>query len=150
MTSFRQASLSYSMPVCISSSAVIPPLRRLCTRLPTPERTGPTVSLYQLERFRVQAPPETFDTEVFDHVRWVGGPELALDKDLANLRDPMAKLARAAAFVGAKTTGFMGDKPGIRDEFERFRAYHAEGPVYLVGGARGEAARLIDAATGAN
>jgi len=110
----------------------------------------PTVNLYQLERFRVQAPPEAFDTEVFGRVRWVGEPELALDKNLANLRDPMAKLASAAVFVSGKTTGFMGDKPGIRDEFERFRAYRAAGPVCLVGGAGGETARLIDAATGAD
>ncbi len=109
-----------------------------------------TISLYQLERFREQAPPETFDARVFDRVHWVGMPELTLDKDFANLRDPMTRLARAAIFVGGKTTGFMGSKPGTRDEFERFRTYHAAGPVYLVGGAGGEAARLIDAAAGAD
>lgn len=103
----------------------------------------PAISLYQLERYRDQAPPETFDRVVFDRVHWVGVPEAALEEDLANLRESMAKLARAAVFVGGKTTGFIGGKPGIRDEFARFRAYHADGPVYLVGGAGGETARLI-------
>jgi len=106
----------------------------------------PIISLYQLERFRAQAPPEASDAKVFERVHWVGIPELSLAKDLANLRDPMVRLAGAAIFVGGKTTGFMGDKPGIRDEFERFRTYHATGPVYLVGGAGGETARLIDTA----
>lgn len=39
----------------------------------------------------------------------------------------MVRLARAAIFVGGKTEGYSGAKPGIRDEYERFRAYHPVG-----------------------
>ena len=48
-----------------------------------------------------------------------------------------------AVFIGGKTTGFSGGKPGIRDEYERFRTRHPDGPVYLVGRLGGETARLI-------
>jgi hypothetical protein len=96
-----------------------------------------------LERVRTKAPPEAGETAVFGEVQWVGDPGLGLMEDLANLRSPMIPLARAAIFLGGKTTGFSGAKPGIRDEFERFRASHPDGPVYLVGAAGGETTRLI-------
>ncbi len=50
----------------------------------------------------------------------------------------MVELARAAVFSGGK--------PGIRDELELFRKRHPDAPAYLVGGAGGETARLIDEA----
>lgn len=106
------------------------------------------IDLFQLERFRGKAPPEAADGAVFDRVHWVGDPALDIGADLANLRDPMVQLARAAIFVGGKTTGFSGGNPGIRDEFERFRARHPDDPVYLVGGAGGETARLIEESKG--
>jgi hypothetical protein len=109
----------------------------------------PPISLYQLERFRGQEPPETADTAIFDDVHWVGDPDLDIGADLANLRDPMVAQAKAAVFVGGKTTGFKGGKPGIRDEYERFRARHPDGPVYLVGHLGGETSKLItEAAAG--
>jgi hypothetical protein len=108
----------------------------------------PPIDLFQLERFRDQAPPEAADGTVFDRAHWVGAPALDLGTDLANLRNSMVQLARAAIFVGGKTTGFSGGKPGIRDEFERFRVRHPDGPVYLVGGAGGETARLIEESKG--
>jgi hypothetical protein len=103
----------------------------------------PPISLYQLERFRGQEPPETADTAIFDDVHWVGDPNLDIDADLANLRTPMTAQARAAVFVGGKTKGFSGKTPGIRDEYERFRARHPDNPVYLVGHLGGETAKLI-------
>jgi hypothetical protein len=111
----------------------------------------PGVELFQLERFRDKAPSETFDRSVLRQVHWVGDPNLDMTEDLARLRDPMVNLAQAAIFVGGKTTGFSGGKPGIRDEYERFRTAHPDRPVYLVGSAGGETARLIqDAAKDAS
>jgi hypothetical protein len=103
----------------------------------------PPISLYQLERFHGQEPPETADTTIFHDVRWVGDPNLDIDADLVNLRDPMVTQAEAAVFVGGKTKGFKGGRPGIRDEYERFRTHHPDGPVYLVGYLGGETAKLI-------
>jgi hypothetical protein len=108
----------------------------------------PLIDLFQLARFRDQAPSETADGAVFPRVHWVGAPGLDIGADLANLREPMVDLARAAIFIGGKTTGFQGGKPGIRDEFERFRARHPDAPVYLVGGTGGETARLVEDAKG--
>ena len=45
--------------------------------------------------------------------------------------------------MGGRTTGFSGRGPGIREEYRLFRARHAQAPVYLVGTAGGETARLI-------
>jgi hypothetical protein len=111
---------------------------------------SPQIALFQLERFRAEAPPEAADTAVFGQVHWVGDPTLDIGADLANLRDPMVRLARAAIFVGGKTEGFSGARPGIRDEFERFRVQHPAGPVYLVGSPGGETARLIEDADGSD
>jgi hypothetical protein len=108
----------------------------------------PPIDLFQLERFRAEAPPELGDRAVFDRVHWVGDPALDIGADLANLREPMVALARAAIFVGGNTAGPLGSKPSIRDEFERFRASHPRAPVYLVGTAGGETARLVAEADG--
>jgi hypothetical protein len=103
----------------------------------------PPISLYQLERFRGQEPPEAADSVIFDDLHWVGDPSLDIGEDLSQLRDPMAAQAGAAVFVGGETRGFKGGKPGIRDEYERFRACHPDGCVYLVGRLGGESAKLI-------
>ena len=103
----------------------------------------PRIALYQLERFRAQAPPQATDTNVFTEIHWLGDPGANLADDLAALRAPMVGRAGAAVFIAGKTAGFHGAKPGIRDEYERFRARHPAAPVYLVGGAGGETARII-------
>jgi hypothetical protein len=112
----------------------------------------PPIDLFQLERFRHQAPPEVDDARVFDRVHWVGDPRLPLDADLGHLREPMVALTRAAIFIGGQTSDdksdHLGAQPGIRDEFQRFRARHPEAPIYLVGGAGGETARLVAEAQG--
>ncbi|WP_133511625.1 hypothetical protein [Candidatus Thiosymbion oneisti] len=107
----------------------------------------PSISLYQLERFRGQEPPETADNAVFDDTHWLGDPNLDIEADLVQLRDPMTAQAQAAVFIGGKTTGFSGGKPGIRDEYERFRTHHPDGPAYLIGRLGGETIRLIAEAT---
>jgi hypothetical protein len=71
----------------------------------------PPISLYQLERFRGQEPPETKDTTIFDDVHWVGDRNLDINADLVNLRDPMIAQAKAAVFVGGKTTGLRAGNP---------------------------------------
>jgi hypothetical protein len=116
----------------------------------------PPIDLFQLERFRGQTPPEVGDARVFDRVHWVGDPQLPLGEDLSHLRGPMVALARAAIFIGGQTGSQTSDQqgdqqgcqPGIRDEFTRFRARHPEAPIYLVGGAGGETARLVAEAQG--
>jgi len=94
------------------------------------------VTLFQLERFRQQAPVEVQDRSVFGGVRWC--------EDLEIMREGMAAMANAGVFVGGKTTGYVGNKPGVRDEFERFVRRHPLGPVYLLGLLDGEAQRLIE------
>jgi hypothetical protein len=94
------------------------------------------VTLFQLERFRHQAPAEVQDRSVFGDVRWC--------EDLASMREGMAAMADAGVFVGGKTSGNVGGKPGIRDEFERFVRRHPKGPAYLLGLLDGETRRLIE------
>jgi len=148
VTALCEALFDAGLPLVFGGHPTITPLVHRVARARRGPR--PAITLYQLERFRTKAPPEAGDTAVFGEVQWVGDPGLGLIEDLANLRSPMIPLARAAIFLGGKTTGFSGAKPGIRDEFERFRASHPDGPVYLVGAAGGETTRLIaDAATDA-
>ena len=47
-----------------------------------------------------------------------------------------------------KHTGYVGGKPGIRDEFERFVRRHPDGPVYLLGLLDGETRGLIEENSG--
>jgi hypothetical protein len=103
----------------------------------------PRIALYQLERFRSDAPPETQDAAVLGPAHWMGEPAADIADDLAALRAAMVERAGAAVFIAGKTAGFRGARPGIRDEFERFRARHPAAPVYLVGGAGGETGRII-------
>lgn len=98
------------------------------------------ITLFQLEQFRAQAPIQIQDRSVFGEVRWC--------KDLQEMRDGMAAMAEAGVFVGGKTSGSVGGKPGIRDEFERFVARHPRGPVYLLGLLDGETQRIIQETSG--
>jgi hypothetical protein len=98
------------------------------------------VTLFQLERFREQAPAEVQDRSVFGEVLWC--------EDLESMREGMAAIADAGVFVGGKTAGYVGSKPGIRDEFERFVKRHPLGPVYLLGLLDGETRLLIEEKSG--
>jgi hypothetical protein len=128
-----------------------PTITPLVHRLAKDQPGGPPpIVLHQLERFRDQAPPESADTSVFGTVHWEGDPAADIAADLECLREAMTQRAKAAIFVGGKTTGFHGARPGIREEYEQFRARHPQAPVYLVGAPGGETARILSDAAGAD
>ncbi len=93
------------------------------------------IQLFQIEQFRAAAPTEAFDERIFGSIHWC--------PDLASMRDRMAGAANAAVFAGGRTSQNAGERPGIRDEFERFVTHHPNGPAYLVGSLSGETAKLI-------
>jgi DNA-binding NtrC family response regulator len=106
----------------------------------------PKVRLFQLRRFQKDLPNEVYDDGVFGKVVWVGSESddtSDREKDLAEMREEMAKVSRAAIFLGGKTEQNYGRIPGIRDEYQRFINHHKEGPAYLLGGLGGEALRII-------
>lgn len=105
----------------------------------------PAIDLYQLRCFEKQAPSEVWDRDVFGEIRWCGAAdgESPTPGDFAEMRQAMVRAAQAAVFIGGKTEGYLGDKPGIRDEYERFMHHHADGPVYLVGLLGGETVNII-------
>ena len=109
------------------------------------------IQLYQLRLFKQDVPQEVWDTQVFSHIHWIGREKPAdgvisrnmMTEELTTMRQAMIQVSRAAVFIGGKTTGYSGSKPGIRDEYERFRASHPHGPVYLVGLLEGETKKII-------
>jgi hypothetical protein len=105
----------------------------------------PAIDLFQLRCFEKDAPKEVWDTEVFREIRWCGAgdEEAPTPGDFEEMREAMARAAQAAVFIGGKTEGYLGDKPGIRDEYERFMSHHSDGPVYLVGLLGGETVNII-------
>jgi hypothetical protein len=112
---------------------------------------GGRVHLFQLERFRNTSPPEAHDSAIFPQARWIPqhGPEdHFVAGELKEMRQEMVTRADAGVFVGGRTAGNVGGKPGIRMEFEMFRAENTNSPVYLVGlldGAVGEIIRELEA-----
>lgn len=94
----------------------------------------PSIELYQLTRFRDEAPEEIYAPTFSLH--WV-------DAELSTMQEEMAKRSAAALFIGGKTSGNVGPRPGIREEYERFLSLHPEGPAYLLGLLDGEALRMI-------
>src|SRR6185369_17648682 len=60
----------------------------------------PKVKLFQLRRFQKDVPNEVYDDGVFGKVVWVGSEyDFTSDQDLADMREEMAKVARAAIFL---------------------------------------------------
>lgn len=103
------------------------------------------IHLHQIRYFRDKAPKETFDDTVFPDIQWFGDESREPDvDDFAEMRDAMSDMSQAAIFVGGKTSGSYGDKPGIRDEYERFLSKNPKGPVYLVGLMEGESKSIIN------
>lgn len=87
-------------------------------------------------------PVKVREGPVYQHVFWHGdGADAAAD--VSAMRDGMicADLD-AAVFAGGKTSGYIGPKPGVIDEFERFAGLGAAKPSFVVGLAGG-AARTI-------
>ncbi len=103
------------------------------------------VLLYQLRRFREQAPEEIRDIEAFREIHWIGSEQgdVPMELELSEMRDAMCGASQAAIFIGGKTSGYLGNKPGIRDEYERFLKQNPGGPVYLLGVMNGETGRII-------
>jgi hypothetical protein len=102
------------------------------------------VHLFQLERFKNQAPQEIHDADVFDDITWIGNGTAPMDEELGLMRDAMASASEAAVFIGGKTKDSLTKEPGIRDEYNRFLTKHPDGPVYLVGYMDGETLNLIN------
>jgi hypothetical protein len=92
-----------------------------------------------------QAPEEIWDEESFREIQWIGSEqgEAPIESDLGEMRDAMCGASQAAVFIGGKTTGYSGSKPGIRDEYERFLKRNPGGPVYLLDVMNGETGRII-------
>lgn len=90
-----------------------------------------------------QLPPETDDSRVFRFVKVHGRGEDPAE-DVAALRDAMIRPdLDAAVFVGGRTLGFIGDRPGIVDEYERFRAVCPTRRAFVLGLGEGAAADLL-------
>jgi len=89
------------------------------------------VHLFQLEKFKNQAPREIHDADVFDDITWIGDGTSLVDEELGQMRDAMAAASDSAVFIGGKTKDSLTKKPGIRDEYNRFLTKHPDGPVYL-------------------
>lgn len=102
------------------------------------------VELHQARFWRdgTRLKPEVREGPVFRGARWHGAGRDP-GADVAALRDGMIREGLdAAVFVGGKTDGFIGDRPGIVDEHERFcRACPGE-PTFVVGLAGGAARQL--------
>lgn len=47
-------------------------------------------------------------------------------------------------FTGGRTSGNVGGRPGIHDEYKRFLKHHPQGPAYLLGTLSGETTKLIE------
>jgi hypothetical protein len=106
---------------------------------------GGTIELFQLQRFRAEAPQDIWDTSVFSTIHWFGSADA--DGDMAGelnaMRQAMGRAAAAAIFIGGRTRDFKGDKSGIRDEYDIFLQHHPDGPVYLLGLLAGETLNII-------
>lgn len=89
-------------------------------------------------------PKEAEDRRVFRAVKIYGkGHDPA--EDVAALRDHMIRPGLdAAVFVGGKTRDFIGTRPGIIDEYERFRTACPAGLAFVLGLGGGAAVRLLD------
>lgn len=119
------------------------------------EHDDEAVQLYQLRLFRDTLPQEVSDQRVFRTIHWSGREKPTpppasetfkkmVGEDLQPMREEMVQDAQAAVFVGGKIDGYLGDKPGIRDEYDRFMEKHPQGPVYLIGLLQGESQKIID------
>jgi hypothetical protein len=134
------------LPLAFAGHPTITPLVHRLARESSAAR--PAIDLFELERFRTAAPRETYDADVFERVHWIGDVVRDVRLDLADLRDQMTTLARAAVFVGGNANSVQDAEPGVRHEVARFRAHHPQAPIYLAGGAGGETARLAAEAQG--
>lgn len=105
---------------------------------------GRGVELHQAKMWIDDLPEEAKDEGVFRSIHWHGaGKDVA--EELAALRSGMiAPGLDAAVFVGGKVKSFLGLKPGIVDEYERFRASCPEKQAFVLGMGAGAARSLLE------
>jgi hypothetical protein len=85
---------------------------------------------------------EVREGPLFRNAKWHGEGHVPAD-DVAALRDGMIRRGlHAAVFVGGKTEGFIGPRPGIVDEHARFLATCPRRPAFVLGLAGGAARTL--------
>lgn len=103
------------------------------------------VELHQAKAWqadRVSLSQAVREGPLFHKVHWHGSGT-SLTDDVATMRDRMIVAGLdAGVFVGGKTTGFIGPKPGIMDEHERFAAACPDKTMFVVGLAGGAARRI--------
>ena len=140
---FTQKIIAAGGRIVFGGHPTVTPLIRKAVLTINGEREA--VRLYQLRRFREHAPEEIRDENAFGKVHWIGNEqgEASMESDLGEMRDAMCAASQAAIFIGGKTSGYHGSKPGIRDEYERFLKHNPTGPVYLIGVMNGETGRII-------
>ena len=106
---------------------------------------GGAVELFQARSWqgaKATLSQQILDGPLFKRVSWHGQGTNPTD-DLAAMRDAMiTPTLDAAVFVGGKTTGFIGDRPGIHDEHDRFVAACPGKPAFLLHLAGGAARTL--------
>jgi hypothetical protein len=103
------------------------------------------VELFQAASWRRsgELPPQVRDVRVFRELGWHGDGTSPVD-DLAAMRDAMITPdLHGAVFVGGKVKDSTTELPGVIDEYRRFRAACPTRPAFLLGLARGAAARLL-------
>ena len=125
-----------------------PTITSLIHHILAQEPESPRALMFQLEHFRERGAllDEVADESVFE-VRWVASDKAKSERMadlLGEMRDAMARASDAALFFGGKTKDFKGSKPGILDEFERFRKIKPKGPCYLLGMLGGATQQIID------
>ena len=103
------------------------------------------IELHQAEHWRGDAatlPLAVREGPLFRKALWHGDGQDA-SADVAALRDGMIRPGLdAGVFVGGRTSGSIGGRPGIIDEHERFVAACSARPAFVLGLARGAASSI--------
>ncbi len=107
-------------------------------------QTAPNrVEVFLSEEYRNRKLPAVVeDRRVFPTVAWVP-KEDSESASLTRMRREIVRCATAGVFVGGKRKSYLGNTPGIREEYELFVAAHPTGPAYLIGMLGGTARDLI-------
>lgn len=108
--------------------------------------TSGAIELHQARRWQasVQLKADVRNGPVFADARWHGHAHEDIAANISALRDGMITATLdAAVFVGGKTEGFKGPRPGIVDEHDRFALVCPTKPAFILGLAGGAARRLL-------
>lgn len=97
------------------------------------------VELHQLRRF-----PRGGSFEALGPFVWHGDGQAPIGEELTAMRRAMVAGATAAVFVGGEDTAHSKtNPPGLREEFELFRAAQPKAPAFLSGLLEGYAAEAL-------